>query len=76
MIDAIVTSARELSAEELNRIEEKFSQMLGDMLNLEVRVDPSLIGGVRVEAGGMMYDGSVSTRLSDMLRTMLAEDRE
>lgn len=74
MTKAIITSARELTAEQIEKIEDKFSLILNDMLDTEVKVDPSLIGGIRVEARGVLYDGSVSTRLSGMLKAMLAED--
>ncbi len=52
------------SAEQLELIRRSFAQRLGDEVQLEVVVDPALIGGVRVEIDGRVYDGSVQNRLT------------
>ncbi|MCB9182489.1 MAG: ATP synthase F1 subunit delta [Flavobacteriales bacterium] len=40
----------------------------GKTIELEEKVDPSLIGGVTIRIGDEQYDGSVSRRLSDLRR--------
>ena len=49
---------------QLELIRSSFAQRLGGEVQLEVIVDPSLIGGVRVEIDGRVYDGSIQNRLT------------
>ena len=49
---------------QLELIRSSFSRRLEDEVQLEVIVDPSLIGGVRVEIDGRVYDGSIQNRLT------------
>ena len=51
-------------ARQLELIRSSFAQRLGDEVELETIVDPSLIGGVRVEIDGRVYDGSIQNRLT------------
>lgn len=69
-----ISTARALSETELEKIENRFSEILEDMLDVEVEIDPSLIGGICVESDGRLYDGSVRTRLEGMKKAMLSED--
>ena len=75
MIKATLTTARRLSDAELEKITARFTEILGDAPDFTVILDPSLIGGICVESGGMMYDGSVKTRLAGMRRTMLSSEK-
>ncbi|MDY4518991.1 MAG: F0F1 ATP synthase subunit alpha [Candidatus Spyradocola sp.] len=49
---------------QLELIRSSFAQRLGGEVQLEVIVDPSLIGGVRVEIDGRVYDGTIQNRLT------------
>ena len=49
---------------QLELIRSSFAQRLGGEVQLEVIVDPSLIGGVCVEIDGRVYDGSIQNRLT------------
>lgn len=44
----------------------KLSKKLGKTIELNERIDPSLIGGVRIEMQSDMLDGSVKSRLDDI----------
>jgi len=68
---ATVRSAVALSAAQLARLEKALSARYGRALSINVIVDPSLIGGLRISIGDDVIDGSVVTRLSD-LRLQLA----
>ena len=52
----------------------RFTEILGDTPDFAVRVDPALLGGICVEAKGVLYDGSVRRRLAGMRSAMLSED--
>ena len=74
MIKATLTTARTLSDGELEKITARFTEILGDVPDFTVVEDASLLGGIRVESGGMMYDGSVKTQLAGMRRKMLSSE--
>jgi F-type H+-transporting ATPase subunit delta len=62
-IVATVTAATDVSAEQRQRLTESLSAMLNKDVVLEVREDPSIIGGAMVRVGDQIIDGSVRTRL-------------
>lgn len=44
----------------------KLSKKLGKAIELNEKIDPSLLGGVRIEMQSDMLDGSVKSRLDDI----------
>ena len=67
-----VTTAQRLSQEEENGLVEKLQGFTGKKVQLENRVDPSLIGGVITRIGTTLYDGSVQAQL-EQLRAKIQE---
>ncbi|MBR5471952.1 MAG: ATP synthase F1 subunit delta [Oscillibacter sp.] len=59
-----------LSDELRRKLTEKLSSVTGKTIELECRVDPECLGGVRLDLGGMQVDGTVRHRL-DEIRTIL-----
>jgi F-type H+-transporting ATPase subunit delta len=68
---ATVESATELSPEISNQVRADLTKKYGDDLSFDFRVNPELIGGLRVQVGSHVWDGSVRAKL-DTLRTNLA----
>lgn len=62
--DAEVISASPLSDKELSAIETGLSRATSRKVRVSSRVDPSLIGGVRIKLGGHMLDYSATTQLA------------
>ena len=52
------------------RLAEGLNRLFGRDLKLDVTVDPSLVGGVRVKVGDDVVDSTVATRLHDLQRKM------
>jgi F-type H+-transporting ATPase subunit delta len=50
-------------------------RLAGKDVVVSSEVDPELLGGVVVDVGGTVYDGSVRTRLARMSRTMAGSSR-
>ncbi len=68
---AIVTSAAPLDEAEVGEITDRLRQLTGGKVELEFRVDPSLLGGIVVRVGDKLLDGSVRGRL-ERLRSLVA----
>ena len=72
IVRAAVTSAAPLSPEKTKVLEDSLSKVTGKKVELQVSVDPELIGGVVARIGSTVYDGSVKTQLA-RLRHELVE---
>jgi F0F1-type ATP synthase delta subunit len=59
-----------LDAAQVNRLLETLKAISGKTVLLQQETDPALIGGLRVEFEGKVYDGSVSTQLAGMRQRM------
>lgn len=67
---ATVHAARELSGTERERLVAALSEQYDAKVQLHVEVDPQLIGGLRVEVGDEVLDGTVASRLDDARRRL------
>ena len=62
---AEVTSASALTGENLTALKDQLKAVSGGReVDLDVRVDPSIIGGLIVRLGSRMVDGSLKTKLN------------
>jgi F-type H+-transporting ATPase subunit delta len=69
-LDAVLTSASAVSDTQQQRIIDSLSKRFGRKIRLAVQLDPTLIGGARLQVGDRVIDGSVRTGL-DKLATAL-----
>jgi F-type H+-transporting ATPase subunit delta len=60
---AHITVAKQLSAEQLERLGKALAKAFGRELQLNVEVDEEVIGGVHVTVNGEVIDGTVLTKL-------------
>ena len=63
---AIVYSVVELSEEQKSTLCKKLEQMQGKQIDLVCLSDPSLIGGIKIEVDGKIFDGSIKHRLHEV----------
>jgi F-type H+-transporting ATPase subunit delta len=68
---ATITSASALAPEQVERLRASLTARYGRQLTINEVVDPAIVGGVRVQIGDDIIDGSIATRLKD-LRIQLA----
>ena len=66
IVRAEVVTAEALSAERAQAVERGLEQASGGHVQMDMRVDPSLIGGVVARIGSTVYDGSVARQLERM----------
>ena len=71
IVEAIVTSAQPLSADETKALRARVEAMTGSGVDLRAEVDPALIGGLTVRVGDQLLDASLRGRL-ERLRHQLA----
>ncbi|ROP32331.1 ATP synthase F1 subcomplex delta subunit [Couchioplanes caeruleus] len=62
---AYVTAAKVLDDAEEQRLSAKLSDLYGRQVSLKVAVDPSIIGGISVQVGSDLYDGTILRRLNE-----------
>jgi len=67
---AVVRSATDLSADQRRRLAEALSGIYGHEVYINVVIDPTVVGGLTVQVGDELIDGSVSTRLGDLRRKL------
>jgi F-type H+-transporting ATPase subunit delta len=73
VVQASVTSARELSAPQKQKLAGRLEGLTGKKIEAQYAVDPTLVGGLAVRIGSTVYDGSVRAQL-DRLAARLPRD--
>lgn len=70
ILEVRAVSAVPLTEEQQKRLTEKLAAMTGKTISLVCRVDPSVLGGVRLNYDGCQVDGTVQSRLAEMEKTL------
>ena len=65
-VDVELVSAQELSPQALARVQDAVARALGKTPDFATRVDPTLLGGLKLRVGDTMIDASVETQLKRM----------
>ena len=66
LVEAEISSVRQLSAEERRELESQVERLTGKTVRAHYASDPGLLGGVVVRVGSTIYDGSVRGQLEKM----------
>ena len=66
IIQASVTSARELSSDEKQRLNEKLEKKFSQSVECTYAVDEKLLAGIRVQVKDIVYDNTAINRLTKM----------
>lgn len=69
-IEAVVTSAQELTEDEEKSISSALKKRLGRDVKIKASVDETLLGGAIIQAGDLVIDGSIKGRLAKMTSEM------
>jgi len=61
----------ELSENESKELKESLESALGKSMDLSVKVDPNLIGGIKLRVGNKFMDASIQNQLENMRQSLL-----
>ena len=67
---AEVTSAHPLAPDQVDALKQQLRYRLGRDVQVEMNVDPALLGGLVVRIGSQMIDSSIRTRLNTLAQAM------
>ena len=71
VVRAEVTTALALPADRVSALQQGLATATGRQVQLDVRVDPSIVGGAVARIGSTVYDGSVTTQLQRLKQQMV-----
>nr|WP_295112324.1 F0F1 ATP synthase subunit delta [uncultured Caulobacter sp.] len=66
VVTAEVVSATALSAAQLKGVQTALAQALGKTPEVSTRVDPTLLGGLKVRVGSRLFDASLRSKLDSL----------
>jgi F-type H+-transporting ATPase subunit delta len=69
-VDVEVTAALELDADQQQTLSDALSAKLQRKVNMQVRLDKSLLGGAVIRAGDTVIDGSIRGRLAKLAESL------
>jgi len=67
-LEVTVTSAVELEASVAEQVGAEIEKQTGQTIELKREVDPSIIGGIKLQVGNMVLDASIQNRLEKLRR--------
>lgn len=70
IVIAEVSSAVELDGEMVEKLKKKLESQFGKVL-MESKIEPSLIGGIKVKVNDVVFDGSIKSKLEGLKRRLV-----
>ena len=70
-IDALLTSSKKLSNEEIADINRQISNTIGSKVELTFNVNQDLIGGIKLQVGSLLIDTSIKNKLKKFKQLMV-----
>ena len=70
ILEATATSAIPMTAEQTERLHEKLEAVTGKKIDLKTKVEPGVLGGIRLDIEGTELDGTVQNRLASLRRSI------
>ena len=70
LVTVFVRTAAPLESNDIERLKEKFTEISGKNVSLQIETDASLIGGIVAEIDGKVYDGSLKQKLKTAKEVM------
>jgi len=72
-VKGIVTAPLEISKEHEDKLKESLKHVTGREIDLQFIMDPSLLGGIKIQVGSTMYDSSIKGQLGLLKDKLLSQ---
>ena len=72
ILEATAVSAVALTDDQTRRLQKKLESVTGKQIRLHCKVDPAVLGGIRLDIDGTELDGTVQSRLSGLRSSIAA----
>lgn len=66
IVSVVATTAVDMTPAQMEKLQEKLEAVTGKKVQLQTRVEPACVGGVRLDYDGKRIDGTVKSRLDAM----------
>jgi F-type H+-transporting ATPase subunit delta len=63
--------SNKLSESESQELKQSLESALGKSMDLNIKVDPNLIGGIKLRVGNKFMDASIQNQLENMRQSLL-----
>jgi F-type H+-transporting ATPase subunit delta len=70
IVSARITSPTPLPSDEMKKLADRLSGITGKLVKVESQTDPDLLGGIVVQMGSTVFDGSIRAQLEEMKRRL------
>ena len=70
-VKARLVAAKQLSAEDVNKIKDELSKDFTNKVKLDYKYNPNLIGGLIIQIGSVMIDTSIKNKLKKLENKMI-----
>lgn len=70
-VKALITSGYQIPEDSKKRLKEKLSKLTKKEVLLEEKIDPYLVGGIKIQMGGYIIDGSIKNQLGHIKEELL-----
>ena len=72
ILEATAITAIAMTAAQTEQLRQKLETITGKMIDLATKIDPSVLGGIRLDIEGTELDGTVQNRLATLRRNIAA----
>ncbi len=69
----VVTSAKGLNENQINKIKNSLSSVLNTEVELEIKIKPEVIGGLKIQINNKTYNDTFARKLKDLKLALLAK---
>ena len=70
-VNVFLTSSKQINENELNKIKQDLTKIIGSKIKFVFQVDENLISGIKIQLGSLMIDTSIRSKLDHLKQVMM-----